>query len=184
MDALETPEEVLAPHLPGPGDPPPHGAIGSAAAAWRSLAELADRVRAALEDDFNTAQAIGHVFETVRTLNVFLAEHERSDGGPTPFTKLLGRMARMTFEGIGEVLGVLRTDPITFLRGDGPPIAEEEIERLVAERNAARKAKDFERADALRAELQAKGIVLEDGPKGTTWKVTGGRGEAPRSSRP
>jgi cysteinyl-tRNA synthetase len=181
--ALEMPGEAPAPHLPGPGDPPPHGAIGSADAAWRSLAQLADRVREALEDDFNTAQAIGHVFETVRTLNVFLAEHEKSGGGPTPFTSLLGRMARMIFEGVGEVLGVLRTDPNTFLRGDGPPIAEEEIERLLAERNAARKAKDFKRADALRAELLAKGIVLEDGPRGTTWKVTGSRGEAPGSSR-
>jgi cysteinyl-tRNA synthetase len=175
--SLALPAHEPAPHRPGPGDPPPHGATGSAADAWRSLAELADRVRAAIEDDFNTAQAIGHVFETVRMLNVFLAEHEKSNGGPTPFTSLLARMARMTFEGIGEVLGVLRADPSAFLRGEAPPIPEEEIERLIAERNAARKAKDFQRADVLRAELLVKGIVLEDGPQGTTWKLAGGPGE-------
>ncbi len=169
--ALELPAHGKAPHLPGPGDPPPQGATGAAAEAWTSLAGLADRVRESLEDDFNTAQAIGQVFETVRALNVFLSEHGDE---PTPFTDLLARMARLTFEGIGEVLGVFRSDPQAFLRGDTPPIPEGEIERLIAERSAARHARDFARADAIRADLAARGILLEDGPKGTVWKVAGG----------
>jgi cysteinyl-tRNA synthetase len=171
--ALELPGHGAPPHVPGPGDPPPHGAQGAAAEAWTSLASLGDRVREALEDDFNTAQAIGQVFETVRALNVFLADPAAE--GPSPFSDLLARLARLTFEGIGDVLGVLRSDPEDFLRGEAPPVPEPEIERLIAERNAARKGKDFARADAIRAELASKGIVLEDGPKGTVWK----RGETP-----
>jgi cysteinyl-tRNA synthetase len=47
----------------------------------------------------------------------------------------------------------------------------QEVERLIAERNAARKARDFSRADAIRAELAGRGIVLEDSPGGTSWRV-------------
>jgi cysteinyl-tRNA synthetase len=68
----------------------------------------------------------------------------------------------------GSVLGILQQAPDAWFRGGTDDAAE--IEAAIAERLAARKAKDFARADAIRAELAAKGILLEDGPKGTTWR--------------
>lgn len=72
----------------------------------------------------------------------------------------------------GNVLGLLQQAPDAWFRG-GEADDAAEIETAIAERLAARQAKNFTRADAIRAELAAKGILLEDGPKGTTWRRIG-----------
>ena len=71
----------------------------------------------------------------------------------------------------GSVLGLLALTPEVWFRGDGDDTAE--IETAIAERLSARKARDFARADVIRAELTARGIILEDGPGGTIWRRAG-----------
>jgi cysteinyl-tRNA synthetase len=69
----------------------------------------------------------------------------------------------------GQMLGLLQQEPEPWLRGDGDDTAE--IERLIAARNAARKARNFAEADRIRTDLAIKGIILEDRPGGgTDWR--------------
>ncbi len=131
-------------------------------------AETMQQFREAMDDDLNTARALAVLFDTVRSINKKLDDGEV--GAAVPLRLAVAKMA--------EVTGIGGDDPTAFLeRGkraylEGAEIEPAEVERLIAERLAARKAKNFQRADAIRDELKDKGIVLEDGPKGTIWKVS------------
>lgn len=127
----------------------------------------------AMDDDFNSAQALGVLFETVRGANRFLAETKEF----TPLSLSLIAHARHLFIEAGEVLGLFTVPPSTWLDGIRAAksgridMTADEIERLIAERVEARAARDFKRGDEIRDLLLVKGIVLLDSAQGTTWNV-------------
>ncbi len=120
-------------------------------------AEPDPRLRAALDDDLNTPLALTVLHEMLTALN-------KAQGGDR--ARLQGELRAS-----GAVLGLLQQDADVWLKGGGDEAAE--IEALIARRNAARKARDFAGADRIRTELAIRGILLEDGPGGTTWRRAG-----------
>lgn len=107
----------------------------------------------AMDDDFNTADAIAAVFELVKFANTYAKE-----GSSKAFAELL----QEKIEGLCKILGIVTEKKVELL--------DEEIEQLIAERQAARKAKNFARADEIRGLLSEKGILLEDTREGVKWK--------------
>lgn len=120
---------------------------------------------AAMDDDFNTPMAIAALQGLRSDANKLLA-----DG----LSKSARDKAREAFRSLGGVLGLFRLDHWLFnveARGHCSPVSEADIERQILERTEAKKRKDFKRADAIRSELAARGILVEDKPDGTSrWK--------------
>jgi cysteinyl-tRNA synthetase len=126
-------------------------------------AELRESVREAralfdecMEDDFNTAGAIGAVFDVIRATNVSL-----------------GREGGLDYETIADAAEFLRTvDGVMGIIGIDEEKRSDDagIESLINERNESRKNKDYKRSDEIRGILSQKGIILEDTPQGTRWK--------------
>ena len=123
------------------------------AAIWEGSYAFVEKFEAAMDDDFNTADGISAVFELVKYANTNTNEASSQELAQ----KLLGRMKQLC-----DILGVILEEKEEIL--------DDEIEGLIAERQAARKAKDFARADEIRDTLQAQGILLEDTREGVKWK--------------
>jgi cysteinyl-tRNA synthetase len=136
--------------------------------------QLEARFREAMDDDFNTALAMGHMFEGVRTLNRLLGE-KKFGKNPAKIAVVRGLHQRLL--SLGAVLGLFLSPPAVWLERlnlaalAGLGIDVEEIEARIAERLQARREKDFSRADQIRDVLADRGIELLDSPQGTTWKV-------------
>jgi len=113
---------------------------------------------AAMNDDFNTPEALACLFDLSRTLN------KGMDAGEN-VSALVGQFRAMT-----DVLGIVQHDVESWFKSGNVDAAR--IEALIAERSDAKKARDFARADAIRDDLSAEGIILEDSPTGTSWKKT------------
>ena len=128
---------------------------------------LLEEFRREMDDDFNTPRALAVVFEEVRALNRLMDEGAASG--------LAARAAAM--KKTGAALGLLQEAPQTFLARkkerwlDRSGISPREIEDLVHRRDQARKQKQWQEADRIRAALQEKGITIEDSSGGTIWKV-------------
>ncbi|MBE9515819.1 MAG: cysteine--tRNA ligase [Proteobacteria bacterium] len=125
--------------------------------------DYSKRFFAAMDDDFNTAEAVAVLFDLARAVN-----RERDADG----TKAAALAAEL--RGLAESLGLLQRNAEDFLKGgvggDAGGLSDDDIDEMMEARNAARDAKDWAESDRIRDELQAAGIVLEDGAGGTRWR--------------
>jgi cysteinyl-tRNA synthetase len=139
----------------------------------KTLSAFRDRFREAMDDDFNTALAIGHIFELIREVNKFL---DRKPSG-SKAQELVSEALELLRE-VGGVLRIFQRTPdewrSSLMKIKDVGVSEDEIARLIEERREARKGKDWARADGIRAELEVKGILLEDKTDRTDWRVRAG----------
>lgn len=120
------------------------------------ISRIMERFDEKMGDDFNTPDALSVVFELVNLTNHVL-KRDSVDAS-------LLRMLREAFHDLNAVLGIIKDT------SEEDELLDEEVERLIEERNEARKAKNWQRADEIRDLLHAQGIVLEDTPQGVRWK--------------
>jgi cysteinyl-tRNA synthetase len=152
----EEAERIAAAGAPPPG---PGGELFDQIAAHRA------RFESAMDDDFNTPQALGTLFDLARLL--FSARDQVTKGttGAEAFLKGVAELVTLA-----QVLGLLQAPGRERATIDAQ--LKERIESLVRKRGEARRRRDFLEADRLRDELMRMGVVLEDTPHGTTWKLS------------
>ena len=129
-----------------------------------------EKFEEAMNDDFNTALALGHTFELIREANRFL------DSKPSEWKdkELLLKTKDLLSEA-GNILNIFNKNPyewyLSLMKIKNIGLSEKEILERIKERQEARKRKDWKFADKIRKELEGKGIILEDKRDGTDWKV-------------
>ena len=138
---------------------------------------LEERFQKAMDNDFNTAQGLGIIFDTVKILNKVTRALP-----PVPCQQDIDLLKNTTAKitELAGILGLLNEDPLTHTAAIQEKRIQELgldsslIEEMIRQRNEARQNKDWARGDAIRDELLAKGVELKDGPEGTTWKAVKG----------
>lgn len=140
----------------------------------QKLEKLEERFCQALDNDFNTAQGLGHIFDVVKTINK-ITHHLPENPGQEDLDLL--KKSSNTLQRIGAILGILQQEPVAYLQAKQQKvlasleISPAVIDNLIAQRNRARDEKNWDRADQIRAELLAKQIEIKDSASGTTWQV-------------
>ncbi|KJS02937.1 MAG: cysteine--tRNA ligase [Desulfobulbaceae bacterium BRH_c16a] len=138
------------------------------------LEAMESRFQQAMDNDFNTAQAQGIFFDTVKTINRICTKLPATPSASD--IELLKKYAAV-LKKLADIMGILREDAQGFLAsGKNKKISEggldvTDIEKLIAERYESRLAKNWARSDEIRDILLARNIILKDGPDGTTWSV-------------
>jgi cysteinyl-tRNA synthetase len=169
MDEAETALERLYITLKRAGDQQKNGSGSDDTELSGAVRAFKEKWIEAMCDDFNTADAIGSLFELTRAINRSID----AKGWTPALAEALAEIKHF-----GDVLGILEYDPAEYLQEiklqkKAGAISSEEIEGLIEERNAARKEKNWKRADEIRDYLSDNGILLEDKPEGTLWRVKG-----------
>jgi cysteinyl-tRNA synthetase len=135
-----------------------------------NIRNLKSEFEKAMDDDFNTAKALGVIFEFIKELNRFM---DKKPSNKEDLTLL--SYAKKIIKELGGVLNLFQRQPTQWCRDllkiKKLEISEDEINRLIEERVKARKNKDWQKADTIRQQLLSKGIILEDKPDKTVWKV-------------
>jgi cysteinyl-tRNA synthetase len=136
--------------------------------------DLWDGFASAMNDDFNSAKALGLVFEAVKKGNKLL---DRSHNSPDPAGSETLARVYSDIRSLSSILGIFMVDPSDYFKAKKEKgVAEMAIDSamvddLIVQRTTARKEKNFARADEIRDQLQAMNVVLEDGAQGTTWTI-------------
>jgi len=130
----------------------------------KNIEDFSQRFYQAMDDDFNTPEAIAVLFEVARECN-------RQKKSHLPVAQKLAGLLKE----LGDTLGILQRNPEEYLQGGvgqqcQHQLTASQIDQLVAQRNAARDSKDWAESDRLRDQLVSEGIILEDGADGTSWR--------------
>lgn len=136
--------------------------------------ETLNSINTAMDDDFNTAKAIGHLFELSRGIGRFITLTPKGSS----YSSLVLNIAKIILQGFSQsVLGILNDTPQNFQndlnkrRLIGRAITEKDITSFIGQRKEARDTKNWKEADRIRDLLQKEGVLLEDGQSDTIWKV-------------
>ncbi len=135
---------------------------GVDAAAVSDGGEYQQRFRDAMDDDFNTPEALAVLFEIATALN-----RAKADQATQLASQLAGQLRYLA-----GVIGLLQGDAEAFLKGDADDdgLSDEQVEALIQQRIDAKQAKAWTEADRIRNELQAQGVIVEDGAGGSRWR--------------
>ncbi len=138
------------------------------------ISRLVEQVNQAMDDDFNTALALGHIFNAVRALNRVL---DKAASQSSALYKPGLEQSISVITGAADVLGILGMEPAEYIGARNMQtlaasgLSEEKLQELIDTRTKARQEKNWALADNIRNELSAKGIILKDTPSGTQWSA-------------
>jgi len=132
--------------------------------------DLTTSFEAAMDNDFNTAEAVSYLFMLASDIGALKKTLEDASTDPVLVQASMLALDRkvLALRSLGATLGILQQEPLSFLQA-GAALTEAEIQARIAARAQAKKDKDFAASDRIRKELADLGITLKDGPEGTTW---------------
>ena len=140
----------------------------------QKISSLEERFQAAMDNDFNSALALGHLFEAVKILNKIT--HNLTAEPAADDLVFLKKGAALVRE-LAGIMGLISEDPVAYITAKQARLLQEldidqkAIDEMIRARTEARENKDWAKSDAIRDRLLAKHIELKDGPTGTTWRI-------------